>query len=119
MEAEKRKEYLIFTMIFCCVGFVAYGGLAAANRETLDIPWNVILILLIYGLGGSLLLGGTVSGIILFSSFFKHRTLPVKIICCVFFPITLVLICSIGILTFIPYEIYNFIKMKRKTEISQ
>lgn len=119
MEAEKRKEYLIFTITFCCVGFVAYGGLAAANRETLDIPWNVILILLIYGLGGCLLLGGTVSGIILFSNFFKHRTLPVKIICCVFFPITLVLICSIGILTFIPYEIYNFIKMKRKTEISQ
>ncbi|MDE6674881.1 MAG: hypothetical protein K2K19_08755 [Acetatifactor sp.] len=120
MELEKRKGYLIFTAISFLGGFVLYGGIAAANKELLNIPWNVILVLMVYGLGGGLLLGGLVSGIILFSRFFKHQKLFVKIILCIFFPITFMFICLVGILSLIPYEIYNFMcieknKMKEKT----
>lgn len=116
MELKKRKEYLIFTFTFFCTGFVLYGGLAAAGRELLGIQWNIILVILVYGLGGGYLLGGLASGIILFSSFIKCQKLFFKIILCIFFPITFLLICNIGILSFIPYEIYNFICIKRKTE---
>lgn len=116
MELKKRKEYLIFTITFSCTGFVLFGGLAAACRELLGIQWNIILVILVYGLGGVLLLGGLASGIILFANFFNHQKLFFKIILCIFFPITFLLICNIGILSFIPYEIYNFICIKRKTE---
>lgn len=112
MEMKKRKEYLIFTIIFWSVGFVIYGGMAAANRELLGISWNVVWVILVYGLAGGLLLGGIVSGIILFSAFFAHQTLSHRIILCVFFPVTVMLICLVGILTLVPYEIYNFRKCR-------
>ena len=113
MELEKRRGYLIFTVISFLGGFVLYGGIAATSKELLDIPWNVILIILVYGLGGGLLLGGLVSGIILFSRFFKRQKLFVKIILCIFFPITIMFICLVGILSLIPYEIYNFMCIKK------
>ena len=116
MELEKRKEYLIFTITFFCIGVVLFGGLAAAERELLGIQWNIILVILVYGFGGGLLLGGLASGILLFSNFIKRQKLFWKIILCIFFPITFLLICQIGILSFIPYEIYNFICIKGKTE---
>ncbi|MDE6064848.1 MAG: hypothetical protein K2G20_09760 [Lachnospiraceae bacterium] len=116
METKKRKEYLILSITFWCIGFVIYGGMAAVNRELLHIPWNVIVVMLIYGLAGGLLLGGIVSGIILFSIFFKHQELSRKIILCVFFPITVLLICLIGILSLVPYEIYNFRCIKKNNK---
>lgn len=116
METRKRKEYLIFTITFWCIGFVIYGGIAAVNRELLHIPWNVIFVILVYGFAGGLLLSGIVSGIILFSIFFKHQKLSRKIILCVFFPITVMLICLIGILALVPYEIYNFRCIKKNNE---
>lgn len=119
MELEKRKEYLIFTIIFWLIGFVIFGGIASANKELLDIPWNTILIMLVYGLGGGLLLGGLVSGIILFSSFFKRQKLLFKIILCIFFPITFMLICLVGIFSFIPYEIFNFICIKKNRMVRE
>ncbi|MCM1263108.1 MAG: hypothetical protein NC313_10345 [Butyrivibrio sp.] len=115
MELEKRKEYLLFTLIFCCIGFVLYGGMAAAGRESLNIPWNTALTILIYGFSGAVLLGGLVSGIILFANFFKRQQLFFKIIMCIFFPITMSLICVLGILSLIPYEIYNFLCMRKET----
>lgn len=115
MELKKRKEYLTFTIILVSVGFVVFGGMAAVCRESLGIPWNVFLIILVYGLGGGWLLGGLVSGVILFSNYFKRKKLFVKILLCIFFPITFLLICQMGILSLIPYEIYNFILIKRET----
>lgn len=114
---EKRKEYLLFTLIFCCIGFVLYGGLAAAGKELelLNIPMNTILAILVFGLQGAALLGGLVSGIILFANFFKRQKLFTKIIMCIFFPITFLIICALGILSFIPYEIYNFTCLRRET----
>lgn len=69
---RKTKRIFNFYNYFWLIGFVIFGGIASANKELLDIPWNTILIMLVYGLGGGLLLGGLVSGIILFSSFFKR-----------------------------------------------
>lgn len=84
MEREKRKEYFIFTNIFWWIGFIIYGVLAIAGKDLLEIPLNMIELVLISGMAGGLLLGGLASGIILFSRFFKNRTLFVKIILCIF-----------------------------------
>ena len=113
MELKKRKEYMLFTLVFFCIGFVLYGGISIFGRELLGIQWNMILTVLIYGLCGGLLFGGLVSGIILFSYFFKCQKIFVKIMLCIFFPITFLLICLLGILSFIPYEIYNLICIMR------
>lgn len=116
MKLKKRKEYVIFTIIFFSIGFSVFGGMTIVCRELLDIQWNAFCVTLVCGLVGGWLLGGLASGIILFSNFFRDQKLFIKIILCIFFPITFILICQIGILSFIPYEIYNFICIKRKTE---
>ena len=79
----------------------------------LGITLHIFGALLIYGLGGGGLIGGLISGIFLFSNFVKRQKLFIKIIICIFFPITFMFICLIGILSFIPYEIYNLIAMKK------
>lgn len=113
MGREKRKEYFIFTNIFWWIGFGVYGGLAVINKDLLKIPLNIFWIVLISGLAGGLLLGGVVSGIILFSRFFKRQVLLVKIILCIFFPFTIMCIFYVGIFLFFPYGIYNFITLKK------
>ncbi len=113
MEVEKRKKYALFTSVFGTVGFLIYGGMAAANRELLHIPWNILPTILIYGLGGSLLLGGLALGIMFFADFFQNRKSVTKILLCIFFPVTFMFICLIGILSLIPYGIYNLVMIKK------
>lgn len=113
MEQEKRKEYFIFTSIFWWMGFILFGVMMLVNKEVLNIPLNSFTTFLSYGLGGGLLLGGLTSGIILFARFFKRQKLFVKIMLCIFFPFTFAVTCHIGILSFLPYGIYNFIVMKK------
>lgn len=114
MERKKRKEYFVFTNIFWWIGFVLYGGLAAAGKGLLEIPLNIFWLVLMSGIAGGLLLGGLVCGIILFSRFFTNQALAVKIAICVFFPFTIMCIVCIGIFSFFPYGIYNFIVMRKE-----
>lgn len=113
MELKKRKEYLILTNIFWWLGFLIFGGIAASSKQLLHIPYNTFMVFLLYGIEGGLLLGGLASGIIFFFDFIKRQKLYIKIILSVFFPITFVFVCYFGILSLIPYEIYNFIVMKK------
>lgn len=113
MDLKKRKEYLILTIVSFGMGFAIFGGMIAANKELLGITLHIFVALLIYGLEGGLLIGGLFSGIFLFSNFVKHQKLFFKIIMCVLFPITFMIICLVGILSFIPYEIYNFLVLKK------
>lgn len=111
MSVKKRKEYLILTVIVFIVGFFLYGMLTFYNRELLEIPFNGFVTFIIYGLGGGVLMGGLLSGILLFANIVREKKLYIKIILGVFFPITFVLICFGGIITFIPYGIYNCVKL--------
>lgn len=112
MDFKKRKEYLILTIVSFGMGFVIFGGLIVANKELLGITLHIFVALLIYGLGGGLLIGGLISGIFLFSNFIKNQKLFFKVVMCVLFPITFMIICLVGILSFIPYEIYNLFVIK-------
>lgn len=116
MNFKKRKEYFVLTILCFGIGFILFGMMAVSNKELLGITFNACLTLLIYGFGGGMLVGGLLSGIILFSNFIKSKKIFFKIIICIFFPITLTLICYIGILSFLPYEIYNFIVMKKMSK---
>lgn len=113
MELKKRKEYLILTNIFWGLGFLIFGGIAASSKQLLHIPYNIFMVFLLYGIEGGLLLGGLASGIMLFFNIIKRQKLHIKIILSVFFPITFVFVCFFGILSLIPYEIYNFIVVKK------
>lgn len=110
----KRKNYLIITLVSFGVGFFLYGILAACNREYLEIPLNGFVTFLIYGFLGGLLIGGLISGIILFANIIKGQKRFIKILSRVLFPITFMVICQGGILTFIPYGIYNFVALKKR-----
>ncbi|MDE6949628.1 MAG: hypothetical protein K2P64_01715, partial [Lachnospiraceae bacterium] len=79
----------------------------------LHIPYNTFMVFLLYGIEGGLLLGGLASGIIIFLDIIKRQKLYIKIILSVFFPITFVFVCFLGILSLIPYEIYNFVVIKK------
>lgn len=116
MDINKRKEYFILTTVVWGVGFLLYGIMAIMGRETLKLSLNVFQILLLYGIGGGMLTGGLVSGIILFSHFIKKRKLSFKIIACIFFPLTFMIICEVGVVSFLPYAIYNLIIIKRSGE---
>ncbi len=60
------------------MGFILFGVMILVHKEVLNIPLNTFTVLLSYGLGGGLLLGGLVSGIILYVSFSRlHLRLPV------------------------------------------
>ena len=113
MEQGKRKEYFIFTSIFWWMGFILFGVMMMVNIEVLDIPLSTFTVFLLYGLEGGLLLGGLVSGMILFVRFFKRQKLVVRVMLCLFFPVTFAVVCHIGILLFLPYGIYNFVAMKK------
>ena len=113
MDLKKRKNYYIFTNIFWWAGFILYGGMAVIGKESLGIPWNTFLILLVYGLGGGLLLGGLVSGILLFGGFFKRQSLFLKVVLCVFSPITVIIFWEAGIFSLVPYGIYNFFILRK------
>lgn len=116
MDLKKRKEFLILTIVSLGIGFLMFGSIAACNKELLKIPLNTFLIVLLYGFGGGILVGGLISGIILFSNFIKGKKIIFKIIICILFPITFMLICYIGILSFLPYEIYNFVIIRKMTK---
>lgn len=109
----KRKEYLILTLSSFGVGFLIFGILAACSKKYLEIPFNDFLAFLIYGLLGGLLIGGLISGIMLFTNIIKRQKLFIKILACVLFPITLMAISYGGILSFIPYGLYNFVVLNR------
>lgn len=108
-----RKEYLILTSVTFGVDFFLFGILAACSSEYIKFPFNGFVTFLIYGFMGGLLFSGVTSGFILFTNIIKRQKLFIKILACVLFPLTLALIFQGGILTLIPYGIYNLVVMNR------
>ncbi len=98
---KQRRFYFIAVSIFILLGMVLYGGLAIFAR----FPYAFLYILL-----GGIFLGGIVSGIILFSRYMRqHKPRVLTILCCVFFPVTLLIIVNIGVALLVPYYISNLI----------
>ena len=108
MTRKNRIEYLVCTLSIFLSGFVIYG-LAGSIQPINDMAkWQSFLL---FGCMGGFGFSAVVSAIILSVGFFKKRGLTFKIIASVLFPITFGVCVYVGILSYIPYQIYNIVKI--------
>lgn len=121
MSREKRISYLIVTLCTFISGFLLYGGLLLLipnNQisETLNLSKEIVC--LIYGVLGGFLFSSFLSAFILTTNFFSKRKLAFKIVAALLCPITAVCAFYACFFTYIPYQIYNIVKIvteKKKT----
>ena len=108
MTRKKRIEYLIVTLCVFFTGFLIYGFVGSIQPLINDDKLKSFLLFgCIGGFGFSMIL----STIILTVNFFAHRKLVFKIIAAILWPITFACAVYAGIFCYIPYQIYNIIKI--------
>jgi hypothetical protein len=108
MTRKNRIEYLVCTLSIFLSGFVIYG-LVGSIQPVYDMAkWQSFLL---FGCMGGFGFSAVVSAIILSVGFFKKRGLAFKIAASVLWPITFGACIYAGILSYIPYQIYNIVKI--------
>ncbi len=111
MSREKRITYLIVTLCAFASGFLTYGGLEFLMPSNETAHLNKGLFALVYGLLGGILISSLISTVMLSANFFSKRKLAFKIVSAVLWPITFICIFYAGVFTYIPYQIYNIVKI--------
>ena len=111
---NKRKNYLLYTSIAFSIGSIIYGILGFIAHDFLDYPFNPTIGFLLYGFMGGLLIGGLLSGILLFTRIIKTQRQTLKILSIALFPITFFVIALGGIITFVPYWVYNLFQLRKE-----
>ena len=112
MTKKNRIEYLVCTLIIVITGFIMYGLIA--SQQPL-INESKLQSFLIFGCLGGFGFSAIVSTIILSVGFFRKRGLVFKIIASVLWPLTFGICVYVGIFLYIPYQIYNIIKIIKLT----
>lgn len=100
-------EYLSITLAAFVSGSLLYS-LLALIPHTNDSGFPPVLLIAFVG---GLLPGGIVSGIILASGFFSKKSAAFRTAAAFFWIITLPCIMYVGIASFLPYGIYNLVKI--------
>ena len=113
MTKKSRIEYLVCTLSVVVTGFVIYG--LVGSIEPL-INENKLQSFLLFGCLGGFGFSAVVSTIILSVGFFKKRGLIFKIVASVLWPITFAACVYAGILSYIPYQIFNIAKLISMTK---
>ena len=108
MTKKNRIEYLVCTLTVVVTGFLIYGLLASQQPLVND---SKVQSFLLFGCLGGFGFSAIVSTIILSVGFFKKRGLAFKIIASVLWPITFGVCVYAGIFSYIPYQIYNIVKI--------
>ena len=108
MDRRKRIEYLATTMCVLVTGFIMYGLVGSMEPVMYD---SKIKSFLFFGLLGGLGFSMVVSSIILSARFFSKRKLGFKIVVAILWPITFACLVYTGIFMYIPYQIYNIVKI--------
>ena len=108
MTKQGRIEYLVCTLCVWVSGFVIYGLLGSIQPIFNGSGWISFLVI---GLGGGLFLGSIASAIILAAVFFRKQGISLKIIAALLWPLTMAVCMYVGIFTYLPYQIYNVIKI--------
>lgn len=108
MTKKNRIEYLVCTLTVVVTGFLIYGLLASQQPLVND---SKVQSFLLFGCLGGFGFSAIVSTIILSVGFFKKRGLVFKIIASVLWPITFGVCVYAGIFFYIPYQIYNIVKI--------
>jgi hypothetical protein len=108
MAKKKRIEYLICTLSVAISGFLIYGSIGAMSRF---INGSAIQSFFAFGCLGGFGFSAVVSTIILSADFFKKRGLAFKVVAAVLWPITFAACVYAGMLSYIPYQIFNIVKL--------
>ncbi|MEE0946893.1 MAG: hypothetical protein U0M42_08735 [Acutalibacteraceae bacterium] len=108
MTKKSRIEYLVCTLSVVVTGFLIYGLLGSQQPLVND---SKVQSFVLFGCIGGFGFSATVSIIILSVGFFKKRGLVFKIIASVLWPITFGACVYAGFFCYIPYQIYNIVKI--------
>ena len=112
MTKRNRIEYLVCTLSVVVTGFIIYGLIASQQPLIND---SKVQSFLLFGCLGGFGFSAIVSTIILSVGFFRKRGLVFKIIASVLWPLTFGICVYVGILSYLPYQIYNIVKIVKLT----
>lgn len=108
MERKERIEYLISTLCVAVTGFIIYGFLGS----TLPIrDWTKLQKFVYWGLLGGVGFSMMLSSILLAVRFFKKKSTVFKTVAALLWPITFFCVVYVGVFSYIPYQIYNIVKI--------
>ena len=113
MTKKNRIEYLICTLSVVVTGFIIYGFVGSIKPF---INESKLQSFLFFGFLGGFGFSSIVSTIILSVGFFKKRGLAFKIVASVLWPITFAACVYVSIFTYIPYQIFNIVKLISMTK---
>ena len=113
MTKKNRIEYLVCTLSVLVTGFVLYGFVGSSAPF---INYSKLQSFLLFGCLGGFGFSAVVSAIILSVDFFRKRGLVFKIVASVLWPITFAACVYAGILSYIPYQIFNITKLISMTK---
>lgn len=107
MSREKRIAYLATTMSVFITSGLLYGGLGSMIPDTqgIDVPG------ILWFFMGGYVLSSLLSGILLGINYFSKKSLRFKIVAALLWPITIACCMYASIFSYIPYQIYNIIKI--------
>lgn len=108
MTKKNRIEYLVCTLSVVVTGFIIYGLIASQPPY---INNSKLQSFLLFGCLGGFSVSALVSTIMLSVGFFKKRGLAFKVVACILWPITIAACMYAGIFSYIPYQIYNIVKI--------
>ena len=112
MTKKNRIEYLVCTLLVVITGFIIYG-LVAIQQPLINE--SRLQSFLLFGCLGGFGFSAIVSTIILSVGFFRKRGFGFKIIASILWPITFGICLYVGVLSYIPYQIYNIVKIIKLT----
>ena len=108
MTKKNRIEYLFCTLSVVVTGFIIYGFVGSIEFLINESKFQSFLL---FGCLGGWGFSAVVSTIILAVGFFKKRGLVFKIVASVLWPITFAVCVYVGMLSYIPYQIFNIVKL--------
>ncbi|MBQ4102649.1 MAG: hypothetical protein IJC85_07195 [Oscillospiraceae bacterium] len=113
MTKKNRIEYLVCTLSVVVTGFIIYGLIASQQPLVNESKLQSFLL---FGCLGGFGFSAIVSTIILSVGFFKKRGFGFKIIASILWPITFAVCVYAGIFSYLPYQIYNIVKIVSLTQ---
>lgn len=114
MDKKARIEYLIITSCTLVSASLLYILLGIFIPNGTGKPP-----LLFFGFAGGIGFSSIMSSIILAVHFFSKKTLTFKIVAALLWPVTFICVVYAGIFTYIPYEIYNIVKIVKLNKTQQ
>ena len=108
MTKKNRIEYLVCTLSVMVTSFIIYG--LVGSIEPL-INESRLQSFLLFGCLGGFAFSAILSTVILAVRFFKKRGLKFKIVASLLWPITFAVSVYAGMLSYIPYQIFNIVKL--------